>query len=539
MNYTDFEINNINKTIDNICQISEDINISNIINDIDKQTDILLLGESTHGTKEFYEIRTELTKQLIEKRGFNIVRLEAQWTHMWEINKYINNNSHYFTAREVMDKYLNEYPKWMWNNNIIEQLIEWLKDRNENINLFGIDVYSMIDSYKSLCDFLIEHDNKYGKFIKNSLNFLNNFKNGQEYGNELINGNLKYNSNKIIAFLQNLLSTLQWDKFPYYNASDIDKLNADQNAEILVNADEYYRKMFSEPPGSQAAWNIRDQHMATTLMKIKQYYPDSKIIVWAHNSHVGSALGTANGSSNFNENNSWNLGQMSREIFGKTEIIGFYTNVGTVTASEKWGTQYNSFELNQVIENSYEDYFDKISKKLNKNCFYINLNPLIIRNNNISNNNFSEDNSNNFSEINSNIFRSEFPFKIRTINSQNKITKNIAINSEVILGNIPRGSEFIAIKREFTQNNNISRLQLKDGTWITEYIKYSNINKFIEIIDSIKELTAEEFFTEFRLQRWIGVNYIKHAEETSHYGETSMIKQYNKIIFINKSNSLI
>ena len=211
---------------------------------------------------------------------------------------------------------------------------------------------------------------------------------------------------------------------------------------------------------------------------------------------------------------------MTREIFGNTEIFGFYTNKGTVTASENWGSQSQNYTLNETITNSYEYYFNKLCIKNNINSFFINLRNI-------------EQNKNtyNFQVYNN------FPMRIRTLNNLNKITSKLDLNSQILNNYIPIGSEFIVVQRSFI-NNNISRLQLSNGSWITEYISYGNINKYCEPVNSISVQNTKDFFNDYKLQRWIGVNYKKDTELNSHYGETCMIKQFDKIIFINQSQAL-
>jgi len=526
-NITNEEIDNINNTIKNLNNICEKIDYEKILDGLDEN--IVLLGECTHGTKEFYEIRSNITKKLIEEKNFDIVLFEAQWTHMWNINKYINNKSDVNNAKEIMDKELKDFPKWMWNNDIIEELIEWFKIKNtkdKNINLLGIDVYSLIESKTELLRFLDSVDKEYCDKVQKLLSFMDEFNNGQEYGNSLVNGKYRQYSNHIQQLLQNLLSELQWDKLPNYRnkANKLEILNAEQSAEILVNGDEYYKKMYSEPPGSHASWNIRDQHMATTLMKIKEHFPESKIIVWAHNSHVGSALAANNGGSSFDNNNSWNLGQMCKEIFGNTHIIGFYTFNGTVRAASKWGGESEIFNINDAIFNSYEYYFHEICSLNKLKSFTIDLKDLKKSNNN-------EKEPIGFEYCNN------FPFKIRTVNNLNKITLNKEYKSEIIIDNIPVNSIFNVTERVFVEYN-ISKLKIDNNGWILEYIPFGTTNKYCEPINSIKKYNNYDFFNSYRMQRWIGVNYCKNTEEQSHYGETCMIKQYDKIIYIDKTNYL-
>lgn len=509
------------QSIHNISNVVQPLDISNLINTIPLETEFVLLGECTHGTQEFYQIRSSITKKLIEERGYNLVLLEGEWPVIWNIDKYINNRTPiHNTAQQALNDIVN-FPKWMWNNSIIEELVEWLKVNNTNTHLLGIDCYSLLESKKQLIEFLDRVDPEYSEQVRQMLSFLDRYPNGQQYGYHIVNGELKHHSTQIQSVLQNLLSDLQWNKLPNYkNIDKLELLNAEQNCEILVNADEYYRKMYYEPSGSRACWNIRDQHMTTTLMRLKEYFPDSKIIIWAHNSHIGDALASNTGSNSFDENNNWNLGQMVRQVFEKTEIIGFYTYQGSVTASNQWDGETLKMELKPAYSNSYEDYFHQIAKYKNITSFYLDFKNII-----------------NTGNTNTNLDINNFPNQYKTTTHLSIITETIDINSKILVDNIPINSVFNIIDRKYTKYN-ISRLKIKDSGWITENIPYSNINTYCILTKPIS-YDNYQFINTLRLQRWVGVQYHPDSELESHYVETKIGKQYDKIIFIDETISLI
>jgi hypothetical protein len=141
----------------------------------------------------------------------------------------------------------------------------------------------------------------------------------------------------------------------------------------MINSYEYFKKQYLEPPGSNASWNTRDQHMLMTTMKLKDKIPNSKIIIWAHNSHIGDATSTEYGGTDFSNNNSWNLGQMCRAMFENSFIIGFGTYNGSVLAAPKWNEKHNIYILNIPIEDSIEHYIYHFCKSRNINNCYIDL----------------------------------------------------------------------------------------------------------------------------------------------------------------------
>ena len=373
--------------------------IEQLVDTIPDDVRFVLLGESTHGTHEFYKIRSDMTKLLIKKRNFKTILVEGDWPCFYKINKYITNEkSSDNTAIEAMDG-IKKYPLWMWRNNIISELIEWLQDFNlkfnkntDSVRMLGLDCYSLIQSKKWLIAFLKLVDKDYAQIIKKKLSFLKDYKNENEYGKDVTYGKLRQHESYIQELFQKILSEIQWDKMDdYFKKCDelgIDKfavISAEQCCEIMVNADEYYRKLYLEPPGSNASWNTRDQHMTMTIMrlqeqlkKISKTHEEQKIIVWAHNSHVKDAMATERGSQSFDENNAWNLGQMVRSMFGKdkVKIFGFYTYKGTVTASSKWNESCKKYELKEALDNSCEDFFHKVALSKNIKQFFINTNKV-------------------------------------------------------------------------------------------------------------------------------------------------------------------
>lgn len=374
-------------------------NIEQLVDSVSDDVRFVLLGESTHGTHEFYKMRSEMTKLLVKKHNFQTILVEGDWPCFYKINKYMTTeDSSDNTAIESMDG-IKKFPLWMWRNSIISELIEWLRDFNlefnknkDPIRMLGLDCYSLIQSKKWLIAFLKLVDKDYAKVIKQRLSFLKHYKNENDYGKDVTQGELSQHANYIQQLFQKILSEIQWDKMDTYlkrcDELDIDKfaaISAEQCCEVIVNADEYYRKLYLEPPGSNASWNTRDQHMTMTIMrlqeqlqKISKTKKEQKIIVWAHNSHVKDAMATSGGSQSFDENNAWNLGQMVRSMFGKdkVKIFGFHTYTGTVTASSKWNQPCKKFELKKAIDESCENFFHKVAVLNNMKQFFINTNKI-------------------------------------------------------------------------------------------------------------------------------------------------------------------
>ena len=215
--------------------------------------------------------------------------IEAEWPCVYEINKFINKKTNqYSSIQELLDKNMNKFPTWMWNNSVIADLISWIKEYNANeedekkrINLFGIDCQQFKGSYVFLEQFLKNYDKDFYEIITKNIGFLKQFNTEHHYAHEVINGGMKKYINHIPLIMQELLSTYQWehvDKLINNNREDygklIDIMTSEQNMEIIVNGEEYFRKMLTEPRGSQASWNTRDQHMLTTIMRIRNRFQE-------------------------------------------------------------------------------------------------------------------------------------------------------------------------------------------------------------------------------------------------------------------------
>ena len=353
-------------------------NHNSIIHKIPKNTDILLLGESTYGTEEFYDIRANITKQLITYEDYNIILMETDWYNLYIINKYIQDNSDFTHINDVLTK-INNFPNWLLKNNIFIELIKWLKDYNKcaikKIYLLGIDCYLLIETLQLLYTFLKVFDLKLYKILKKDLHFLNRYKKTTDFIHYFIN---KSNNNFIKEeYFHELLLTIQKNKNTYKNIcikksiNPIAIINIEICCDVIINSYEFIKKQFSNEKKTYG--NIRDQHMLMTIIKLKDNIKNSKIIIWGHNSHIGDATSTENGGTNLSNNNTWNLGQMCRSMFQNTYIIGFGTYNGSVIASYKWGVKEQIFILNFPLKDSIEEHIYLFCQKRNINNCYIDL----------------------------------------------------------------------------------------------------------------------------------------------------------------------
>lgn len=368
-------------------------NYNKLYDFIPNNNEILLLGESNHGCNEFYEIRSNITKYLIENQEYNIILFESDWLNIFDINFYIHSNNFNLYNNKYNNSYdilnnIKYFPKWMWNNTIIHNLIEDCKNFNKKIYFLGIDCYLFIESYQWIIKFLNIIDINLSTKIKTDLFFIEYFNNTQDFIQSIIIGKFKKYDLFCEQYLQKLLIIIQ-NNFDIYknicvqkNIDIINLISLEQLCEVLINSYEYFKKQYLEPSGSNASWNTRDQHMLMTIMKLKDKIPNSKIIVWAHNSHIGDSTATNRGGIDFNNNNNWNLGQMTRAIFENTFIIGFGNYNGTITAAKEWNSPQEFIDVNLPINNSIEyNIYNIIQKKNITNCIiYLHNNHLDIFN---------------------------------------------------------------------------------------------------------------------------------------------------------------
>ncbi|MDF2855796.1 MAG: protein-L-isoaspartate O-methyltransferase [Neobacillus sp.] len=321
----------------------------------------VLLGEASHGTSEFYTVRAQLTKRLIEEKGFSIITVEGDWPSCQSINRYIKGiDSNRISTTEVLEAF-NRWPTWMWANQEIVDLIDWLKiynqkpQRNKKVGFYGIDVYSLWESMDEIIHYLEKTGSSGLKQAKNAFACFEPF----NRNNETYAVSAGYLSDDCIKESLALLATIQKNKWKYDDDQE-SILNMEVNALVAANAEKYYRTMVTSDSES---WNIRDRHMVESLNSVTRFYgDDAKVIIWEHNTHVGDARAT-----DMKKAGMVNVGQLVREQNRPEDvfIIGFGTNSGTVIASEEWGTDFKITNVPPAQPKSWENLMH-ISGPFNK-----------------------------------------------------------------------------------------------------------------------------------------------------------------------------
>src|SRR5664279_3500230 len=291
---------------------------------------IVLLGEATHGTSEFYRMRERITRELIVKKGFRFVAIEADWPDAARVDHYVRHFQHPPSEWTAFAR----FPTWMWRNTEVRDFVSWLRKHNgtvekgKRVAFHGLDLYSLYDSIRSVLNYLDEVDPESGKVARQRYGCLTPWqRDPATYGHAALTGSYPTCESDVVRTLTDLLA-----KRRAYAEHDGERfLDAEQNARLVANAERYYRIMYY---GSRASWNLRDSHMFETLKNLLTFHgADSKAVVWAHNSHVGNA-----GATEMSARGEYNIGQLCRREFGdQAYLIGFGTHNGTVAAASEWG----------------------------------------------------------------------------------------------------------------------------------------------------------------------------------------------------------
>jgi len=309
---------------------------------------VVCLGEASHGTSEFYRARAAISRRLIERHGFNIVAVEGDWPDCATIDRYVRHRA----PRAVEFTAFERFPMWMWRNTDVDAFVRWLRGHNgrrgyeQMCGFYGLDLYNLNGSIQAVTEFLDEEDPELAHLAHRRYGCLEPWAEDPAiYGrHSLVEGYARCEVG-VIQMLKDLLER-QVDCF---GAECEEWLDAAANARLVKDAEAYYRIMYH---GSAESWNLRDTHMFDTLnMILDAKGPDSKAIVWAHNSHIGNAAFTDMGM----HREELNIGQLVKEKWGeRARLIGFGTHTGTVAAADDWDEPMKIKRVQPSLPESHE-----------------------------------------------------------------------------------------------------------------------------------------------------------------------------------------
>ena len=326
---------------------------------------VVLLGEASHGTSEFYRARAAITRRLVEKHGFDIVAVEADWPDAAAIDRHVRLEAH----RPMAMRPFSRFPTWMWRNTDVEAFVRWLREHNaarsaqRRVAFYGLDLYNMRASMAAVLEYLDKVDPGAAAEARERYACLAPWSaEPAAYGRASLSEGYAICERPVLSILVGLARNAI-----NYAAHDGERFfDATQNAHLVAGAERYYRIMYY---GAHESWNLRDQHMFDTLERILAMRgPVSKAVVWAHNSHIGDARYTEMGAAR----GELNIGQLCRERFGRgAALIGLGTHSGTVMAASDWDEPTEV----KTIRPSRPDSYEALCHDTGINRFLVDLRP--------------------------------------------------------------------------------------------------------------------------------------------------------------------
>jgi erythromycin esterase-like protein len=312
----------------------------------------VLLGEASHGTADYYDWRRRLSERLIAEKGFNFIAVEGDWPDCYRVNRYVKGRPNSGdSAQQVLHEF-NRWPTWMWANEEVVELTEWLRSHNDSLpeeqkaGFFGLDVYSLWESMDAVMHYLQTTAPDAIKAARQAFQCFEPFDyDPQEYARATM-WVPETCEDEVVHLLQEIRR-----QAPLYQLDGHeDYFNAEQNALVIRNAEHYYRTMVR---GDASSWNLRDGHMVETLNRLMDHHgPDAKAIVWEHNTHVGDARYT-----DMADDGMYNVGQLVRQqhMDAGVVLVGFSSYRGTVIAGDYWGAQMRKMPVPPGRPGSWEE----------------------------------------------------------------------------------------------------------------------------------------------------------------------------------------
>ncbi|MBZ9907331.1 protein-L-isoaspartate(D-aspartate) O-methyltransferase [Mesorhizobium sp. BR115XR7A] len=307
---------------------------------------VVLLGEASHGTSEFYRARAAVTRRLLQRHGFTIVAVEADWPDAAQINRYVRGGERRSDAQPLFQR----FPTWMWRNAEVSEFVGWLHKYNRDVpgharkaGFYGLDLYNMSGSIATVLAYLDKVDPEAAAVARERYGCLMPWQNEPStYGRAALRPGYRTCEEAVVRQCMDLFERSMME-------GDGDLLDAKQSARLVASAERYYRVMYY---GGAETWNLRDRHMFETLDQLLEAHgPESKAVVWAHNSHIGDARHTDMGT----VRDELNIGQLCRERFGaQAALIGFGTDTGTVACASDWDREMEVKDVNPSLPGSFE-----------------------------------------------------------------------------------------------------------------------------------------------------------------------------------------
>lgn len=321
---------------------------------------LVLLGEASHGTHEFYRERAAITRRLVGERGFTGVAAEADWPDAARVHRYVSGRGDDRTAADALGDF-RRFPAWMWRNTAVVDFVGWLRAENERrpeperVGFYGLDLYSLHASIDAILRYLDTVDPDGARRARQRYACFDHFREDiQAYGYATSLGLSRTCEDEVVSQLVELQRRAGELASRDGRVHPEELFHAQQNAALVRNAERYHRAMFE---GRVESWNLRDRHMAETLGALARHLArggrEAKLVVWAHNSHLGDARATE-----MARIGELNVGQLAHERWGDDAfLVGFTTHHGTVTAASDWGGDAERKRVRPALAESWEAVF--------------------------------------------------------------------------------------------------------------------------------------------------------------------------------------
>ncbi|GAB3820290.1 erythromycin esterase family protein [Pontibacter rugosus] len=316
---------------------------------------VVMLGEASHGTSEYYTWRTAISRRLIQEKGFKFIAVEGDWPECYVVNRMVKGYQTTSKIADVLQVY-RRWPTWMWANWEVAALVEWLREYNnqrsspDKAGFYGLDVYSLWESLDQIVRYLEQTDGQAAEAARNAISCFEPFNRDPQVYAQATAFVPTDCEQEVIEMLQKVQQQRVFTDDPEQ------EFNTKQNAFVAANAEKYYRAMVQ---GSGNSWNVRDGHMMDTLDRLLEFHgPDAKAIVWEHNTHIGDARCT-----DMSDHGMYNIGQLAREKYGRenVKLVGFGGYQGTVIAGKSWGAPMQKMDVPPAVEGSWEAMLHNIS----------------------------------------------------------------------------------------------------------------------------------------------------------------------------------
>ena len=348
--------------------VEEGVPAANALMSIVGDAQFVLIGEASHGTQEFYEARAAITRRLIEEKGFTAVAAEADWPDAYRVNRYVRGRSEDEAAEEALRDFT-RFPTWMWRNTAVLDFVGWLREHNDHLDehakagFYGMDLYSLRRSMEEVVAYLEGVDPDAAARARERYSCFDHSAgdDGQSYGYAAAFGAGETCEDAAVAQLVEMQQLGNGTRSDEGLLPEDELFYAQQNAIVVRDAEVYYRTMFG---ARSSSWNLRDRHMVDTVDGLTRHLSElrggtAKIVVWAHNSHVGDARVTESGM-----RGEVTVGQLMRERHPDAcRLIGFTTQTGTVTAADDWGGPAERKWVRPGLPDSVEDLFHETGEK--------------------------------------------------------------------------------------------------------------------------------------------------------------------------------